>query len=304
MSVAPPSQKVLFMGLGASGKSSIRSVVFEGKSVDDVKDYNATINYTRSTKSIIDSAFQIFDCGGQESFISVFVGEQAEFIFSDVAILIWVVDVSNFDAVSTSKFYFDHAVRRLSEFSSDAVIFCLFHKIDLLLPDMKSQVLETMETYFISEKGIKIFYRGTSIYDQSIYLTVGEMIQTLILRNTKAKTVSEAIHEFIETHQELSGVAIYTDDGLPVFEEGELAERIILPANLWLTNYDRLSGEFASDQTFKTTLETNDYIFVFQRLQNELLLTGIAQKVAPLQYVLVKMEQLAETVGRLLAESH
>jgi GTPase SAR1 family protein len=289
------------MGLGASGKSSIRSVVFEGKSVDDVKDYNATINYTRSTKSIIDSAFQIFDCGGQESFISVFVGEQAEFIFSDVAILIWVVDVSNFDAVSTSKFYFDHAVRRLSEFSSDAVIFCLFHKIDLLLPDMKSQVIETMESYFVSNRGIKIYYRGTSIFDQSIYLTVGEMIQTLIIRNTKAKTVSEAIHEFIESHQELSGVAIYTDDGLPVFEEGALAERIILPANLWLTNYDRLSDEFAADQTFKTTLETNDYIFVFQRIHSELLLTGIAQKVAPLQYVLVKMEQLAETVGRLLA---
>ena len=74
--------KILFMGLGASGKSSIRSIVFEGKSLDDVKDYNATINYTRSTRNIIDSAFQIFDCGGQESFISVFVGDQAEFIFS------------------------------------------------------------------------------------------------------------------------------------------------------------------------------------------------------------------------------
>ena len=76
-------QKILFMGLGASGKSSIRSVVFEGKAPNEVKDYNATINYTRSTKNIIDSAFQIFDCGGQESFISVFIGEQAEFIASD-----------------------------------------------------------------------------------------------------------------------------------------------------------------------------------------------------------------------------
>ena len=50
--------KVLFMGLGASGKSSIRSIVFEGKSLEDVKDYKATINYTRSTKNIIDSGPQ------------------------------------------------------------------------------------------------------------------------------------------------------------------------------------------------------------------------------------------------------
>ncbi|MFX1285667.1 MAG: ADP-ribosylation factor-like protein [Promethearchaeota archaeon] len=297
---AVAKQKVLFMGLGASGKSSIRSVVFEGKSVEDVKDYNATINYTRSSKSIIDSAFQIFDCGGQEAFISVFVGEQAEFIFSDVSILVWVVDVSNFDVVSTSKFYFDLAVKKLSEYSPDSVIFCLFHKIDLLLLDMKEQVVTTMKSYFTAEESFNVHYRGTSIYDNSIFLAVGEMVQTLILKTTKAKTVSEAIQEFMQAHRELSGIAVYSDDGLPVFEEGEMADQIILPANLWLTNYDRLSNEFASDITFKTTLETNDYIFIFQKLKGELLLSGIAQKVAPLQYVLVKMEQLAEIISKLL----
>ena len=61
------------MGLGASGKSSIRSVVFEGKSPEDVKDYQATINYKRSKKQIIDSPFMIFDCGGQNIFISDFI---------------------------------------------------------------------------------------------------------------------------------------------------------------------------------------------------------------------------------------
>jgi GTPase SAR1 family protein len=287
------------MGLGASGKSSIRSVVFEGKSPEDVKDYSATINYTRSTKNIIDSAFQIFDCGGQESFISVFIGDQAEFIFSDVTILVWVVDVSNFDQVSTSKFYYDHAVKRLREFSPTAVIFCLFHKIDLLLPDMKDQVTETMKSYFVAIGEIEIHYRATSIFDKSLFQIFGEMIQTMILKNTKAKTVSEAIQEFIETNKELSGIAIYTDEGLPVFEEGALAEQIILPANLFLTNYDRISDEIPSD-TFKTTLETNDYLFVFQRIKAELLLTGVAKKVAPLQFVMVKMNQLADVVSQLL----
>lgn len=297
----PPSQKVLFMGLGASGKSSIRSVVFEGKSPDDVKDYHATINYSRSTKNIIDSAFQIFDCGGQESFISVFVGEQAEFIFSDVAIMVWVVDVSNFDQVSTSKFYFDMAIKRLLEFSSESVIFCLFHKVDLLLPDMHNQVMDTMKQFFATED-FDIRYRGTSIFDQSIFQIIGEMIQTLILKNTKAKTVSEAIREFIEQNKELSGIAVYTQDGLPVFEEGDLAERIILPANLWLSNYERISSVFDTDESFKTTLETNDYILVFQRIQGEenLLLSGIAKRVAPLQYLLVKMEKMAEIVSDLL----
>ena len=288
------------MGLGASGKSSIRSVAFEGKSPEEVKDYSATINYTRSTRNIIDSAFQIFDCGGQESFISVFIGEQAEFIFTDVTILIWVVDVSNFDEVSTSKFYFDHAANRLHQYSPEAEIFCLFHKVDLLLPDMFDQVMETMRDYFVPPSDqITIKYYSTSIFNTSIFITIGEIIQTLILKNTKAKTVSEALQEFMQTNKELSGVAVYTHDGLPVFEEGMLTDKIVVPANLWLTNLDRLKTEFSSD-TFKTTLETNDYLFVFQKIKSELLLTGVAQKVSPMQYVLIKMEKLAELVNQLL----
>ncbi|MFX0087942.1 MAG: ADP-ribosylation factor-like protein, partial [Candidatus Hodarchaeota archaeon] len=117
------AKKLLLMGLGASGKSSIRSVAFEGKAPEDVKDYKATINYTRSMKTIISSPFQIFDCGGQESFISVFVGEQAELIFSDVAVLVWVVDLSDFDQVSTSKFYFNHAANKLAKYAPEAAIY-------------------------------------------------------------------------------------------------------------------------------------------------------------------------------------
>ncbi|MHA2328652.1 MAG: hypothetical protein ACXACR_09035, partial [Candidatus Hodarchaeales archaeon] len=87
MATSSHTPKILLLGLGASGKSSIKSVAFEGKAPEDLKYYEATINYARSQKSIMDSVFQILDCGGQESFLSVFVGEQAEFIFSKVSIM-------------------------------------------------------------------------------------------------------------------------------------------------------------------------------------------------------------------------
>ncbi|MFX0115624.1 MAG: hypothetical protein ACFFB3_13830, partial [Candidatus Hodarchaeota archaeon] len=47
-------------------------------------------------KKVIGTTIQIFDCGGQESFISNFVGEKAEFIFSAVPVLIRVIDVSDY----------------------------------------------------------------------------------------------------------------------------------------------------------------------------------------------------------------
>ena len=298
MELSNQPNKVLFMGLGASGKSSIRSIVFEGKSIADVKDYNATINYTRSTKSIIDAPFQIFDCGGQESFISVFVGEQAEFIFSDVVVLIWVIDISNFDTVSTSKFYFDLALKKLAMYSERAAVFCLLHKMYLLLPDMKNQVVKTVKMYFKPNFGIDIQYRPTSIFDHSIYIVIGEIIQTLMIKSSKGQTVSEAIEEFLKSNIEMSGIAIYTDEGLPVFEGGE-TDRIILPANLLLASYERLASEYSQDE-IKTVLETNNYIFVFRVIKSHLFLSGIAKKVAPLQYVLVKMEQLTESLNQLL----
>lgn len=295
-------QKVLFMGLGASGKSSIRSVVFEGKNPQEVKDYDATINYSRSSKTIIDASIQIYDCGGQESFISAFVGDQAEFMFSDVSIMCWVVDVSDSDQISTSKFYFDHAVKRLTEFAPEAIIFCLFHKVDLLLPEMIAKVEATMKRYFAVADKFETHYFSTSIFTDSIYQVMGELIRKLITKSGTVKTVSEAIQGFINTNTEISGIAIYTEEGLPVLEEGNLTTKIVLPANLWLSNHDKLRKEFNLSNTYKTTLETNDYILISQVINSKekLLLTGIAEKIAPLQYVLAKMDQFATVLIDLL----
>jgi len=294
------TRKLLLMGLGASGKSSIRSVAFEGKSPDEVLEYKATINYTRSMKSIIKSPFQIFDCGGQESFISVFVGEQAEYIFTDVAILVWVVDLSDFDQVSTSKFYFKHAVNQLNKFAPDAVVYCLFHKIDLVMLDMREQVIKTLEDFFVPPEGVEIHYRTTSIFEKSIYMVAAEIVRILLLKDSKAKSVSEALQKFVANTEELTGIALYTDDGLPVFEEGDLTDAILIPANLWLSNLDRIQNEFKTQTTYKTFLETDDFMFVCERIQSELILTGIAKKVAPLQYILIKMDEVASILKDLV----
>ena len=298
--MSQPPQKVLFMGLGASGKSSIRSVVFEGKNPEEVKDYQATINYTRSTKNFIDSSFQIFDCGGQENFISAFMGDQAEFIFTNVSIFIWVVDMSNFDQVSTSKFYFNHGITRLHEFSSNGTVFCLFHKRDLVSPDQRDQVFLNMKKFFEIDSPFEIQFRTTSIFDRSIYQTIGEMLQTLIIKTTKALTVSEAIQEFLGQHDDFSGITICNEEGVPLFAEGKLPDSFILPANLSLANYERIKSEFKTLKTFKITMELDEWILVFQRLKKELLFIGVAKKTDITQYTIVKMDQIAEIVNTLI----
>ncbi|MFQ5981603.1 MAG: ADP-ribosylation factor-like protein [Candidatus Heimdallarchaeota archaeon] len=294
-----PSQKVLFMGLGASGKTSIRSVIFDGKTTEDVADYSATINYSRSSKNLVGTAFQIFDCGGQESFISNFVGDQAEFIFSNVRLLIWVADVGDFNQVSTSKFYFDQAIEKLIDYSPEAAVFCLFHKTDLLHPDMKETLLENMQQYFIPPKPMEIHYRGTTIFDSSIFSTVGEAMRLLILQSSKVKNLYDAVQNFTQEARELTGIIVYTDDGLPILEAGN-TDKIVVPANLWMSNIGEVGSAFETHKMLRSTMETDEFIFVFQKITNKLLLAGVTERVVPLHFVTTKIEQLANIVNELV----
>ena len=129
--------KIILMGLGASGKSSITSIIFEGKSPEDVKNYHATVQYARTPISIIKD-IQVLDCGGQDSFITAFLGEEkSEFIFSDLKVLLWIVDICDSQNVSTSKYYFDTAINNCHKFAPNASIFVFFHKMDLIKDDHK-----------------------------------------------------------------------------------------------------------------------------------------------------------------------
>lgn len=290
------------MGLYASGKSTIKSVVFEGKDPKDFIDkaYSATINYQRDIKSMIGTEFQIFDLGGQENYLNDFVGEKAEFIFNNVLALVWVVDVNAVENVSISKFYFDKAVENLVKYSPDAIIFCLLHKIDLVLGHMVDDILGMLKDYFQAPDTLQIHHIATSIFNKSIFTVFGEITKILISQSGTAKSVGTAITSFVEQSQELSGITVYTEEGLPVFEEGELLDKIVVPANLWLSASERIREEFQTSKMLRTMVETDDYIFVFQKLKEKLLLTGLAKKIAPTQFVLLKMDQLSKTINDLL----
>jgi len=296
-------QKVLLMGLGASGKSSIKSVVFEGKSLESVKDYSATINYSRSTKNIIDSAFQIIDCGGQELFLSSFIGDQAKFIFSGVSILIWVVDLSNFDQVSTGKFYFDHAVNRLVEYSPNAVVFCFFHKADMIIDKMHDEIYENMKTYFTPPESIKtlaVHYMLTSIYDHTIFLAVGDMIRTLIVKDSTANSMSETIQAFVKKNSEIMGITLFNKDGLPLFTQGTMVNQALQPSDLISSNHVRTLNEFTRSSAFKMSLETDLYFYIFYKVSNELILSLITQKTLPLQFVFLKTAEIADVLTKVV----
>ncbi|MFW9995304.1 MAG: ADP-ribosylation factor-like protein [Candidatus Odinarchaeota archaeon] len=294
-------QKLVMLGLGEAGKSSIKSIVFDGKKTHDVSDYKATSNYIRTSNSFIGSTFSIFDCGGQEVFLTRYVGKLSEFIFSSVKVLVWVIDVGNFEGVSKSKYYFDLAMERLHQYSPEATVYCLFHKIDLLTPDKKTEVVETLKNFFTPFKSFETKYHATNIFDHSIFTAFSDIMGNFIRGSVTTRSIKETLTRFMQENAEiLSGISLFTDKGFLVSGEGDMVEEQTAPANLWLTNADKMQKALGANSLVKGVFETEDSLFIFQKIKDGFLCAVKADKSAPIQYVLMKIDEMVDLVKDVL----
>lgn len=173
-------RKVLLMGPSDGGKTSMRSVIFSNNRPRDTARLGLTFEMERSkVKFLGNLILNLWDCGGQQSFIENYLNKQKDFIFSNVAVLIYVLDVSSLSAAQEKRVdgiavpksannasngsasglngsqstkgktdwdkesvlaYFLDCVVALKKLSPDAKLFCMLHKSDLINQDMKEQV--------------------------------------------------------------------------------------------------------------------------------------------------------------------
>lgn len=273
------SEKLLLMGLSQSGKSTVASIIFKGKNIEEITDYNATIGYHRESRNFLGDTVQILDCGGQDAYIHEFLDNEAEFIFSNVVSLIWVVDTSNPDQISSSRFYFDIAAKRLNKFSPNATIFCLFHKMDLIMEDKRDLVFNTMQQYFKAPEMIKQLNFKTTIYNQSIFNVFGEILQNYISDSPKLQHYRVAISKFMtENSNQIAKISILTVDGIPVIEGGTggsiYTEKPISEMRHLVISLLGMYDKFKSYRLLGTIIELseNNYL-IFKPIKGNLILS-------------------------------
>jgi len=173
------SNKIIFFGLAESGKSTIINIGTKGKiSKHDAK-YSATIDYERKPMKIFEKAVILFDLGGQETYLKRFLGEMAEFIFSDVQVFIYVIDIANPDAIPLSKSYFDLCLKKLNEFSPKAIKYAFLHKIDLIEDVWVNKLVKNIEPYFLTDLSQRMKFCATSIYNNSISIIMSDISKHL-----------------------------------------------------------------------------------------------------------------------------
>ncbi|XP_073886395.1 ras-related GTP-binding protein B isoform X5 [Macaca fascicularis] len=130
-------KKVLLMGKSGSGKTSMRSIIFANYIARDTRRLGATIDVEHSHVRFLGNlVLNLWDCGGQDTFMENYFTSQRDNIFRNVEVLIYVFDVESRE-LEKDMHYYQSCLEAILQNSPDAKIFCLVHKMDLVQEDQR-----------------------------------------------------------------------------------------------------------------------------------------------------------------------
>lgn len=119
-----------------------------------------------------DLILNLWDCGGQESFMEHYLTTQRSTIFQHVGVLIYVFDVESREMDKDLQ-YFINCLKSLSMFSPNAGVFVLIHKMDLVRGDSQAVFKRKKNELQAASGDIGMTVFGTSIWDESLYKVGG-----------------------------------------------------------------------------------------------------------------------------------
>lgn len=116
----------------------------------------------------------------QDAFNESYLTTQREYIFSEVAVLIYVFDIESRD-FERDLITYGKIIKALQEYGPSAVVFCLVHKMDLVQHDLRERIYNERVDGIREKSGsFDIHPYATSIWDQTLYKAWGGIVHTLV----------------------------------------------------------------------------------------------------------------------------
>ncbi|BGP45788.1 GTP-binding protein gtr1 [Rhodotorula kratochvilovae] len=187
-------KKVLLMGKSGSGKTSMRAIIFKSQLAADTRRLGATIDVESSQIKFLGGLrLDLWDCGGQDSFMDSHLTAQSSTVFRAVHSLIYIFDAESPELLTSDTVYFLKCLRALRDQNpvpsngsgagaADAgtgeeggpMVFVLLHKMDLVPVDAQAAKLAEFEadvTRKARESGYSggMQFYGTSIWNETLY---------------------------------------------------------------------------------------------------------------------------------------
>ncbi len=196
--------KILLAGLSEAGKTATKRIFFLKQSTHDVKSLSATINYERMTVNLKETPITIVDLGGQKIFLKRFLSNFSPFVFSSVACLIFLIDVSNKTSRNNSIQYFAGCLEKLREFSPDAEIFVFLHKNDLVRNSPNYETIHSLlkEQFQVEYKKPLRFFRTTIYKPETVINAFGRIFEIVMPELAESELVENRTIGVVEEYSD------------------------------------------------------------------------------------------------------
>ncbi|RMY78727.1 hypothetical protein D0863_00499 [Hortaea werneckii] len=273
-------RKVLLMGRSGAGKSSMRSIIFSNYVAKDVRRLGATVDVEHSNIRFMGNLMlNLWDCGGQDSFVESYLTNQRSHVFSSVAVLIFVFDISSKEA-NADLLGFSSTIRALQEFSPNSKIFVLIHKMDLVPTDQRSRILSQRTADVRAtciDEGFhdqQVEFWATSIWDQSLYRAWTQVIYFLVPNATVIENMLRKLAELLDARElilyERTTCLVVTHITRGVETRNPYADRFERISSILKTHKHSMAkhtGTNASEVSFaEMQIKTGDFMFFITRL--------------------------------------
>ena len=208
-----------------------------------------------------------------------YLTNQRSHVFTSVAVLIFVFDISSKEATS-DLLSFASTIRALYEFSPNSKIFVLIHKMDLIPPDQKTSTFQ-QKTHEVRAKcedeGFleqQVEFWATSIWDQSLYKAWTRVIYFLVPNAALIESMLGKLAQLLDARElilyERTTCLVVTHVTRGIEGHNPYADRFERISSILKTHKHSMAkhtGTMASEVSFaEMQIKTGDFMFFVTRL--------------------------------------
>ena len=288
-------KKILVAGLPGAGVSTIKSVVVDNNPPKELKAVIEKLEIGNTLRDVLQKRVLFLPCGGENNIQDV-IDRDNDPLFQHVQAFVFVLDITEQSSFSIAKYWFDALVRHLHKLSKDARVFLLLNKVDLLAEnDSASEIIRATKNLFVT-KGLDIYIHETSIFDSSTYYAFKDM---LTKEMDNQISVKQYLNRFLKDSC-FSGLAVFSQDGLAIYEAGELPSLVEFSANVILGSISRIAQELEAGDEISSTilqLKTNTFM-IFKAVNGKCVFVGLSKKRPKLGQFLIESEEIVEVLKK------
>ncbi|KAH8921401.1 hypothetical protein BT69DRAFT_1298716 [Atractiella rhizophila] len=107
-------RKVILMGKGGAGKSSMKTLIFDSRVAQDLGTFGPTVGVSNTgVRFLADVKLDVWDCGGQEDIMTSFLTTDSHNVFKLVSALIYIFDLESRFLETTDKEFYLQCLEKL-----------------------------------------------------------------------------------------------------------------------------------------------------------------------------------------------